>query len=256
MDPVHRVVARAGVGDARGSCGCRGSSPSTFADGVFVLSVPNGLIRERVETRYLPMIEDTLANEVGCAGPGAPRGPGPASRARPGSRTGRSTSRTRAARRTPGRQPARPVHAERSRNRRRSSSTPKFTFETFVTASSNRLAHAAAQAVAETPGRSYNPLFIYGDAGPGQDPPPPRHRQLRPRELHRPQGPLRHHRDVHERLRRRHPHSSTTCLQAPLPGVRRPAHRRRPVHGAQGGPPGGVLPHLQLPLRARPSRSS
>ena len=44
----------------------------------------------------------------------------------------------------------------------------KFTFESFVAASSNRLAHAAAQAVAETPGRSYNPLFIYGDSGLGK----------------------------------------------------------------------------------------
>ncbi|MGA2933501.1 MAG: DnaA N-terminal domain-containing protein, partial [Acidimicrobiales bacterium] len=43
-----------------------GIEPVTFADGVFVLSVPNGLIRERVESRYLPMIEDTLANEVGA----------------------------------------------------------------------------------------------------------------------------------------------------------------------------------------------
>src|ERR1039457_1058844 len=42
-----------------------GIEPVSFADGVFLLSVPNGLIRERVETRYLPMIEDTLANEVG-----------------------------------------------------------------------------------------------------------------------------------------------------------------------------------------------
>ena len=42
-----------------------GIEPVTYADGVFVLSVPNGLILERVETRYLPMIEDTLANEVG-----------------------------------------------------------------------------------------------------------------------------------------------------------------------------------------------
>ena len=33
-----------------------GIEPVAFADGVFVLSVPNGLIRERVESRYLPMI--------------------------------------------------------------------------------------------------------------------------------------------------------------------------------------------------------
>ena len=43
-----------------------GIEPVAFADGVFILSVPNGLIRERVESRYLPMIEDTLANEVGA----------------------------------------------------------------------------------------------------------------------------------------------------------------------------------------------
>ena len=42
-----------------------GILPTDFHDGVFVLAVPNGLIRERVESRYLPMIEDTLANEVG-----------------------------------------------------------------------------------------------------------------------------------------------------------------------------------------------
>src|SRR3984957_5100172 len=42
-----------------------GIEPVAYADGEFVLSVPNGLIRERVESRYLPMIEDTLANQVG-----------------------------------------------------------------------------------------------------------------------------------------------------------------------------------------------
>ncbi len=45
---------------------------------------------------------------------------------------------------------------------------PKLTFEQFVIGDSNRFAHAAALAVAEMPGQTYNPLFLYGPPGLGK----------------------------------------------------------------------------------------
>jgi chromosomal replication initiator protein len=199
-----------------------GIEPVDFADGVFVLAVPNGVIRDRVESRYLPMIEDTLANEVGepvrgrlrVQEPGSRAGGGPGDDANPllgvpfdsdsgdlfgaGSGSGAGSAdelaggdggmggpgsngggsgdgaqagaagehggHTRAG--TTG--GAGGGNGSAARESPAVRLDPKFTFESFVAASSNRLAHAAAQAVAETPGRSYNPLFIYGDSGLGK----------------------------------------------------------------------------------------
>lgn len=44
----------------------------------------------------------------------------------------------------------------------------KYTFDTFVVGSSNHYAHAACQAVAQNPGKAYNPLFLYGGVGLGK----------------------------------------------------------------------------------------
>jgi chromosomal replication initiator protein len=137
----------------------------TGHDGVLVLGVPNSAVRDRVESRFVPLIEGTLAsivgqtvkvrlqvlNEVPPALPASYLPPEPTG-AYGEDRNGTSGTNAASARRET-------VSV---------SLDSRFSFETFVAASSNRLAHAAAQAVAETPGRSYNPLYIYGDSGLGK----------------------------------------------------------------------------------------
>ncbi len=247
------------VSDSTWQLWLSGIEPVEYADGVFVLEVPNGLIRERVESRYLPMIEDTLANEVGSPVRGRLQVHERAAAAAGGARRGRRRSSSPGSGRcsacpptptrcTPRRGRGRGAGEGQDGPRRGGRPTRP---EVHLRDLRGRVVEPPGPRGG--PGRGRNPWSFVQSAlhlrgvGPGQDPPPPRHRQLRDRELLAAQGALRHDRDVHERLRRLPADLDHADLQAPLPRLRRPPHRRRAVHGAQRRAPGGVLPHLQRP---------
>jgi len=64
--------------------------------------------------------------------------------------------------------PAAIAHTETQANALGNSLNPNFTFDSFVEGKSNQLGRAAAQQVAENPGKAYNPFFIYGGVGLGK----------------------------------------------------------------------------------------
>ncbi len=158
--------------------------PVSYDGQTMVLGVPNTVVRERVEGRFLPLIAHTVSSAAGhvvavrlqvadrtVPGNGSNDYGGaenefPADQHGPGGIQPSPQASAAAQALPPTQRTAR--RGERPRDGSVVSLDPRFTFESFVAASSNRLAHAAAQAVAETPGRSYNPLFIYGDSGLGK----------------------------------------------------------------------------------------
>jgi len=115
-------------------------------DSALVLSVPDRFFRDWVDDHYRGLIEETLTRVAGAPSkisyevvePVAASG-GPA--------------------------PAPAVNGTAVRLNRLNE---RFTFSTYVVADSNQLPAAAAAAVAESPGRCYNPLFIYGGTGLGK----------------------------------------------------------------------------------------
>jgi chromosomal replication initiator protein len=123
-------------------------------DDVFLIGVPNAFAREWLENKFRPQVRTTLQHLLGRTVDVRF-----VTSANGGSRTAPPPVTT----------PAQQTSAQERRDAPVSAMlNQRYTFATFVVGSNNRLAHAAALSVAERPGHSYNPLFVYGGSGLGK----------------------------------------------------------------------------------------
>ncbi len=133
-------------------------TPVDLRGDVLRLAVPDEVVRDQVVSRFLPLITESLAvegeepfdvevfiDELLCSPVVVEEVPEAPVQRKPS--------------------PVRPTSGTLGSN---VGVDPRFTFDNFVSASSNRLACSAAQATAEVPGAVYNPLFIYGASGLGK----------------------------------------------------------------------------------------
>lgn len=132
---------------------------------VLTLTVPNSLSRDRIAGTYESLVLDCLANAAGEPIHLEVRVDEVAALDEPVGATIVSSDQTLDSDTT---EVLVSEHAAQIDDPELPDEVDRYTFASFVAGPSNRFAHAAALAVAEKPGRHYNPLFIYGDAGLGK----------------------------------------------------------------------------------------
>lgn len=150
------------------------SEPVTLHESTAIIAVPNDFTRGQLEGRLRAQLEDALSEAFGreirlavSVNPALEEAALTVAESMSPS-IDMSTNASEPVRQA---SPA-PVEVEPAPDRRASALetrlNPKYTFETFVIGSSNRFPHAAAVAVAEAPGKAYNPLLVYGESGLGK----------------------------------------------------------------------------------------
>ena len=138
------------------------AEPKGVLGDTLYIEVPNELTRQMLDTRIRPAIVEAIHNSVDNQGAGnfavfvnpeisVPAAVEPVEEPAPVAANVPSYLTT-------------PVGGRNHETRL----NPKYNFDNFVTGASNRFANAAAFAVAETPAKAYNPLFIYGNSGLGK----------------------------------------------------------------------------------------
>ncbi|MBF4163946.1 chromosomal replication initiator protein DnaA [Nocardioides sp. CBS4Y-1] len=153
----------------------RASEPVTMHGTTAIIAVPNDFTRHQVEGRLRPQLEDSLSvafdHEVRIAVTVTPEldeeesAPADEGNISTYQQIDESSSSVPADENPP---LADVVSLEQRTSAHEARLNPKYSFETFVIGSSNRFPHAAAVAVAEAPGKAYNPLLVYGDSGLGK----------------------------------------------------------------------------------------